>query len=196
MNESLHPGIAFGANAGCPFCRATLDIRTTPKAGTRFRFLTGYDAGECGTVLDYPSPISDDRFLAKMDYETGNIQRRVTSRDLIEILPLSPIPNWAPPLELRSAAELDDVVAKFCDSGNRPNHWVIDWIALFEIIRFVWQKRLPLEPIELWAVIDAHGAPNQFQLAITDFYQKGRDLLIYSNGKRPVKKKRVHPFAT
>lgn len=116
-------------------------------------------------------------------------------RDIIEILPEKKPPEWAPPIGLRVAAELDEVVLKFCKAEISGSEWNIDWPSLCELIRFIWSKRLPLEANEVWLVLRAYGMSEDFKEDITSFFQKGRDLLVHAIGKKPVKKRRVRPLS-
>jgi hypothetical protein len=136
-----------------------------------------------------------DEFLAHMDGEPCNYQQRILRSDIIEPIPAPEPPSWAPPIELRSAAELDQTVVAFCDAGNVAGGWIVDLPAFFEVIRLIWSKRLPLSAGEMWAVLKAHGVPDDYEEEIAEFFQKGRDLLIYAVGKKPVKRYRVQPFA-
>ena len=189
------PGKAHGASAGCPFCRSA---RTRlPEVGTRFRLLSGFNAGRTGTVVQSPAPLplSRDEFLAQMDGEPQHMQRRILPIDIIEPIPAPEPPEWAPPVELGVAAELDSVVVKFCEAGNRESAWIVDWPAFYEVVRFIWSKRLPLQAEETWAVLRAHGVPDQFREELLEFFQRGRELLVYAVGKKPIKKRRVKPLA-
>jgi len=131
-----------------------------------------------------------------MDGEPPNWQRRIGRHQLIEILPAPGVPQWAPPIELVAAAQLDERIVSLCEAGRHNNGWHVSWPKLFEIIRFIWSKRLPLEPEELWLVLKAHGVPANRKDEIIDSLYFGRELLIYCVGKRPVKKKRVCPLIT
>ncbi len=151
LNNAYGPGKAHGASVGCPFCRS---VRTRlPAPGTRFRILSGFDAGRIGTVVQSPAPppLSRDEFLAQMDGEPQNIQHRILPMVIIESIPAPEPPEWAPPVELRVAAELDLVVVAFCESGNCERGWVVNWPAFYEIVFFTWSKRLPLDAEEMWA---------------------------------------------
>lgn len=110
-------------------------------------------------------------------------------------MPPPPTPNWAPPLCLEDAAELDSVVVYFCEKSVRNGKRHLDWSAFFEIIRRIWTRRLPIESHELWTVLHAHGVPQRWEKRLTDFFTKGRDLLVYAVGKKPIKKKRVTPLS-
>ena len=194
-NRVQLPGKARGASEGCPFCRAARS--SVPGVGARFRRLSGFEAGRIGTVVQSPAPhpLSENEFLAHMDGEPCNYHQRILPQDVIELIPAPEPPSWAPPVELRIAAELDRAVVAFCEAGSVAGGWVLDWPALFEIIRLVWSKRLPLSAEEMWGLLMAHGVPGEWEEEIVGFFQRGRDLLVYAIGKRPVKKYRVQPLS-
>jgi len=43
--------------------------------------------------------------------------------------------------------------------------------------------------------MEAHGVPIEFKDELSEFFDKGRDLLVQAVGKKPVKKRRVEPLA-
>jgi len=189
------PGKAHGAAQGCPFCQAAR--RSLPIVGARFRRLSGFEAGRKGTVIQSPAPtpLPQDEFVAHMDGEPHNHQQRILFTDIIELLPSPSPPSWAPPIKLHIAAELDKAVVAFCEAGCVTGEWIIDWPRFFGIIQLIWSKRLPLEAGEVWAMLKAHGVPSVYQNEISEFFHRGRDLLVYAAGKKPVKKYRVRPLA-
>jgi len=193
------PGQIEGFLAGCPFCTARR--KGPPKVGVRFRLITGYNAGKVGTVVDVPKlpsgePIWPYEILAQMDDDPPHIRCRILFKsELIEVLPSNPPPKWAPPLCLREAGELDHVVVEFCEKSHTLERSKPNWPAFYEIIRIVWTKRLPLEPGDLWLVLEAHGVPKKWKKELSEFYEKGRDILIYCIGKGPIKKKKVKPLS-
>jgi hypothetical protein len=184
----------WGCLSGCPFCMAsTLGI---PKIGTRFRIISGFKVGEKGTVVEWPkdsTPIPN-QFLAQFYSEPGQF-RIILKQDLIQLLPAPAPPAWAPPLCLQDAADLDSVVVNFCNKSFQDGEWILDWLAFYEIVSAIWTKRLPIQSRELWAVLDAHGVPEKWRRKLSEFFTKGRDLLLYSVGKRPFKNKRVEPLS-
>jgi hypothetical protein len=183
-----------GCLSGCPFCiAASLGI---PKTGTRFRIISGFKVGEKGTVVEWPkdsTPIPN-QFPVQFDNEPGEF-RIILENELTQLLPAPPPPSWAPPLCLQDAADLDSVVVNFCNKSFQNGEWVLDWLAFYEIVRKIWMQRLPIESPELWAVLKAHGVPDRWKRKLSDFFTKGRDLLLYTVGKRPFKNKRVEPLS-
>ena len=189
-------GSIRGAANGCPFCRA---VRSSlPEIGTRFRFLSGFRAGKRGTIVQSPAPYPwpQNECVAQLDGEPASWQSRVLPEDILEFLPAPAPPAWLPPIELRAASDFDAVVVKFCDSGATSAGWHIHWTAYFEVVRFVWWKRLPIKAEEVWAVLQAHGVPVDCQGELSNFFSQGRDLLVYSAGRKPIKKRRVRPLSS
>ena len=188
------PGRAQGALSGCPFCIAA--CQAVPEIGTRFRIISGFKVGEKGTVVEWPKDFTPipNQFPAQLDNEPSQF-RIILENELIQILPAPPVPPWAPPLCLQDAADLDSAVVNFCNQSYHGENWNLDWSAFYEIVRTIWTKRLPIESRELWAVLNAHGVPERWRRKLSEFFTKGRDLLVYSVGKSPIKKKRTEPLS-
>ena len=197
--KTVVPGQFEGFLGGCPFCTARR--KGPPESGARFCIITGYNAGKTGTVVEvaklpFGEPVWPYEFLAQMDEDPPNIQRRIRlDISLIQVLPFAPPPKWAPPLCLREAGELDHAVVEFCEKSCTAERWNINWPAFYEIIRIVWNNRLPLEPTDFWPVLNAHGIPKKWKRELLEMYEKGREILIYCFGKSPIKKKRVAPLS-
>jgi hypothetical protein len=168
-----------------------------PQVGIRFRKLSGHDIGRIGTVVESPAPapLSPREFLAQMDGDQPEVQIRILPRDIVEPFPFSEPPTWAAPISLADASDLDTIIVDLCDAGRTGNSWKIPWEVFYWVIASIWRMRIPIAPNELWHVLRAHGIPDQFETEITDFFSKGRDLLIYTQGRKPIKKKRVQPFS-
>ena len=194
QDNKATPGQAQGALSDCPFCIAA--SQAISEIGTRFRIISGFKVGEKGTVVEWPkssTPIPN-QFPAQLDNEPDQF-RIILENELIQVLPAPPAPDWAPPLSLQDAADLDSVVVDFCNKSFQDGNWDLDWSAFYEVIRTVWAKRLPIEPREVWSVLNAHGVPKKWRRKLSDFFTKGRDLLVYSAGKSPIKKKRIEPLS-
>ena len=196
-NRSIVPGIIEGYLSGCIFC-ASFRI-AIPEIGTRFRVISEYSAGAIGTVIEWHKeiPMIENEFMAQFDDNTPEFQTRVSlRRQMIQIFPVAPTPAWAPPLCLEDASHLDEIIVYFCEKSFLRGKWKTDWSAYNKLITTIWHYRLPLEPNELWFVLQAHGVPEKSRKSLLDFYEKGRNLLIYSHRRNPIKKKRVVPLST
>jgi len=193
--EAVLPGRRKGSSSGCPFCKNARF--TLPQVGIRFRVLSGFQTGRAGVVVESPAPppLPPTEFIAQMDGDLPDVQRRILPSEIIEPFPFAVPPEWAPPLSLQAASELDSVIVTFCEAGAEGDQWIMKWPFYYEVIRFIWHRRLPIEANELWRVLCAHGAPDRFETELSDFFVKGRELLIHAFGKKPVKKKRVKPLS-
>jgi hypothetical protein len=193
--STVLPGRIEGFLSGCPFC-TSLSIGIL-EVGTRFRIISGVHLGAVGTVVEWHKnmPYMPNEFLAHLDHEPTEWQSRVCiERQMIQVVPFAPAPDWAPPLCMSDAGEIDQVTIRFCESSSSKGKWKTDWDSFNEIVRKCWERRLPLEPNELWLVLKAHGVPQGSKAAIIKFYERGRRLLVHSFGRKPVKKKRVVPL--
>jgi len=194
-DRTIVPGRIEGFLSGCPFC--TSQRIGIPEIGSRFRIIWGTHLGAVGTVVEWPenTPYIPDEFLAQVDNEPPEWQTRVCiKRQMIQVFPFAPVPEWAPPLCMSDAGEIDLATVRFCERSFQKGKWKTDWDSLNEVVRTSWYKRLPLELNELWLVLKAHGVPETVESEIVEFYERGRSLLVHSCGRKPIKKKRVKPL--
>ena len=194
-DRTIVPGRIEGFLSGCPFC--TSQRIGIPEIGSRFRIIWGTHLGAVGTVVEWPenTPYIPDEFLAQVDNEPPEWQTRVCiKRQMIQVFPFAPVPEWAPPLCMSDAGEIDLATVRFCERNFQKGKWKTDWDSLNEVVRTSWYKRLPLELNELWLVLKAHGVPETVESEIVEFYERGRSLLVHSCGRKPIKKKRVKPL--
>ena len=199
-HKKLGAVIKSGISSGCPFCKATM-LKDMPKPGDLIRILTGYDAGMAVRVVDnrHNIPLRNGEFLITTDNDppggTSIISGDGTERILFDYMPSSPTPDWAPPICLRYAGELDTAVIRFWVKSLLQDGSLNPIPAFLEVITHIWDNRLPLNPEELWALLEAHGFPYELKKRLTQLYQEGMDLLIYATGKKPFKNRRVEPFS-
>jgi len=195
-SQLFTPGISAGMKAGCPFCLA----RKTgvPKVGETIRILSDFRAGQIGKVVPPPPIFASEPYKITIQAEgdppdvTWTVN---TMADLIERFPGPPVPDWAPPISLKEAEELDGRVVQFCEKSMSSKGWRPNLPYFYAIIRYIWYKRLPLEPAEVWRVLHAHGVARNWQVRLTSLFRGGRDLLVFAEGRKPVKKKRVQPLS-
>lgn len=169
-----------------------------PKVGETIRILGDYRAGVIGTVVPSPPLLAAEPHIIviRVDDDPPEVTQMVNTRsELIERLPGPPVPDWVPPISLKEAEELDSRVVPFCEKSMSSKGWRPNLPYFYAIIRYVWYKRLPLEPSEIWQVLHAHGVPRNWQIRLTSLFREGRDLLVFAEGRKPVKKKRVHPWS-
>ncbi len=190
--RTIIPGQVEGFLAGCPFCTAR--TKRTLDVGVRFRIISGYGAGSSGRIIREPDTYSSQphEHVAQMDNDPPHRQTRLdTNISLVQVLPAPPVATWALPIAMTAAANVDAALVEFCRrSCNVGRKWSPDWPTFYELIRVVWMNRLPLEPPELWAMLEAHGIPKNWELRLTKFFSMGRELLVHAAGKRPIKKRR------
>ena len=103
--------------------------------------------------------------------------------------------KWLPPLNLREAAELDEVVVTVCRRFLELGAGKWHRGAYYRLINHCWRKRLPLSEDEVWAILAAHGMPKKFEKEARRAYLEGTELLVYAHGRKPIKKKRVSPLS-
>jgi hypothetical protein len=195
-NSMLSPGMLAGTKFGCPFCLAK--STGVPKVGETIRKLGGYRPGLVGTVVPTPPLLVDEPHIIviRVDNEPPDVTWMVNTRsELIERWPGPPVPDWAPPIPLVEAKDLDDLVVQFCERSMSSRSWRPNLPYFYSIIRYIWYKRLPLEPLEVWEVLQAHGVPKNWQVRLTSLFKEGRDLLVFAEGRKPIKKKRVQPLS-
>jgi hypothetical protein len=195
-DRTIVPGEIEGFLSGCPFC-TSLRIGI-PETGKRFRVISGVQRGSIGTVVEWPPniPKIENAFMAQLDCDSPDCQTSILIKwQMIQLYPFAPTPEWAPPLSMEDASELDKAITDFCEKSFANGIWEIDWEFFNEVIRSVWKNRLPLEPNELWPVLEAHGVPQGSKKDIMEFYERGRNLLVQVVGRKPIKKKKVAPLS-
>lgn len=189
--------IELGQRAGCPFCAARLERR--PSLGQRIIILNGFRAGMVGTVscVDLDSGYRVGTFLIKEDEDQANSQQIVNPElDLFTLhSPVESVAKWLPPLSMCEAAALDEIVVSVSSrfAEFEYDKWHPD--TFYKLIDYCWRKRLPLSDAEIWAILAAHGIPNEFEKDARRSYVEGLELLVYSHGRKPIKKKRTPPLS-
>ena len=181
--------------AGCSFCIASATRHFTP--GQRVHLLSGSRAGKEATVVDPPESFKNDTdmIIVQMDEDDLNTQEMVNLRfDIVEQLPRLPIPLWAPPISIRKTSALHERIIGFCDKSTLGSVKNMNLTALYALIWHIWNKRLPLEPNEVWIILEAHGVPTNWRNQVTGIIKHGLGLLITMFGKEPIKKFRVKPM--
>jgi hypothetical protein len=202
--EQGHSAWIAGKNASCPFCLARW--RDLPKVGEKIHFLSDYHAGETGTVVErHFKVVSEPREVCiELDSDLPDVLRALNfERNLIsvnidryligngtELI----VPPWAPPISLREAADIDDVVITLCDRTNDDHDESPNIQLLYHLISHIWRRRLPLQAEEIWRALEAHGAPFHWKHDVMQRYQYGMEALVNVEGRKPFKNRRVAPF--
>ena len=130
--------------------------------------------------------------LVHMDQDpVGRDRTLLLDNELIQELPAPQIPGWAPFLSLPDAAIVDRAVVDFCSVSYSASQWRSDWPMFFELIRLVWRYRLPVTGSEISDILTAHGVCTSWQKGLPEFFEKGIELLVHVNGRKPVKRRRT-----
>lgn len=123
-----------GAAAACPFCLSR--GASIPTSGAQILFLHGHRAGVLARVSECPNTVDHRGFLIEgEDSPRDTLSRVALERDLFALLPLSPLPDWLPPLDLRDAFVIDELAVWFCNRGLSSGrfHWKCrDILVLFK----------------------------------------------------------------
>ncbi|MGH7965408.1 MAG: hypothetical protein ACRERD_26965, partial [Candidatus Binatia bacterium] len=147
-----------------------------------------------GTVskIDLDDRFSPGTFLIRADGADPQYEQIVDRG--ITLFVLTPnslvLPDWFPPFSLRECVELHSVIISFINRCLGTNGWNWRRIYYYEVIRFCWFQRLPLTPAEVWQILKAHGVPSACEGEAQRLFLEGTELLVYVNGRRPIKKKR------
>ena len=98
-----------------------------------------------GTVLNSQWDIGGE-FLVHFDDDAECHSFRVNKKwDLYQTIPPPPVPKWTPPLSVKDAADLDQVVVRFSNSGFQHNWRMASIPVILSFIHALWGMRLPLE---------------------------------------------------
>ena len=140
-----------------------------------------------GTVsrTDMDGRFHPEAFLVKADGEKPGVEQIINPHiDLFAVLstPKKSV-DWLPPLCMREAADLDDVVLAVCDRYAKLGSLKWNYLPLFRLVDHCWRNRLPLSADEIWAVLEAHGMSKKFEKEVRRAYIEGAELLVYSHGQ-------------
>ena len=189
--------VIAGQGARCPFCIARLAVR--PHIGDRVLLLNGFRAGTVGTVsrTDLDHRFHPGAFLIKAAGDKPGVEQIINAHiDLFTTVSArTRLPNWMPPLCMREAAELDEVAIAVCDRYAKMHSLTWNPTLLYRLVDHCWRNRLPLSSDEIWAILEAHGMPKKFAKEVKRSCTEGTQLLVYSHGRKPIKKKRVKPLS-
>jgi hypothetical protein len=185
--------IGSGRMAGCPFCSALTAKNFNPEE--RIRLLSGSCAGKHATIVEPPENFRNDPNIIIVQIDEDGQQMINLSFEIVERLPSAPVPSWAPPISIRKTNKLHEQIIGFCKKSAPSSFRNIDMTSLYMLIWYIWDNRLPLEPKEVWHILEAHGVPKDYRNRITNILKHGLSLLIAVFGKKPIKKFRVEPMS-
>lgn len=188
--ERFTPGtsdaVARGSASGCAFCKARFN-KSAPLQG-EILLLNGFDAGQRGEVIES----GDDWVTIVCRMENGTARFVDPFLSLFSIVPLPAKPSWFPPLDIRDAFIVDEAVVWFLDQCQ-PDRKAFEWSAVGfdEVIRTCWERRIPILPSEIVAVLTAHGLPHSFAERANCAYENGLRLLVHTHRRSPIKSRRL-----
>ena len=194
-SEAARSSVAISAGRlnNCPICEAYFSPR--PKVGDRLLLLDEFRVGLVGTVTNttLDESFRPGTFLLHADDAPQDWTQIVDPESTLFLrLPFDlSCPDWFPPFSLNACLDLHLEIVLFVDSSFRSGEWQWRRTRYNEVISYCWQKRLPIEPSEVWQMLRFHGAPPSAESESMRLFEEGVELLVYTNGRRPIKKKRI-----
>ncbi len=190
------PPLSSGVASGCPYCISKRNRR--PLVGQRIMFLTSGDSGHFGTrIEDYHTTARLDQFLVKMDCEQNAEVARIVSpsNDLYLIEPVPPVPVWMLPLSVEDALSIHENMLRGIERADAVSK--TDWLKelCYPIVACCWLRRLPVSGQEIWQMLTAHDILEEHKVAFLELYDFGISLLVRTQGRPAVKRKRMQPFS-
>lgn len=192
VRKALEVTANVGISNGCPFCIGRQITHVS--LGERIVILKGYNAGRVGTCINETGYHSGE-FLIRFDDQEENYDTRITyNSDEFSIIPAPKLPSWLLPLSIDDNNCIETEIVNF----------LVDYIAIksrnwrtaliLPIAHRLWWRRLPVRPNEVWLLLEAHGAPTKIKNRFLVELEVALEALRYSNGRSPIKKKRMRPF--
>lgn len=187
-----------GIISGCPFCKAINS--GLPQIRDKIKVISDIFEGLIGEVVNSNYPLRNGEIeIHFLDSPPGDNYVINTDIDLVELLPYCPIPQWAPPLSLKQIARLHWFILHFCHKSSLHNKNKFINIEFIYLVVYIWMKRLPLEPQDLWAILKAHGISSMWKNRLLESFNQFNEVLrIYhfiDSGRNYKKKKKVIPFS-
>lgn len=177
-----------GAEALCPFCSAMLAPPLLP--GDEVVVLTDLYSGCVAKVAPTVAQLRSGEVCLQFGSNPDEVSVFSTRRELAQRLPELGRPAWFPPLRLRDAGDLHREVLRFAASHDWSATEQVDWNWFYGLVGFVWQRRLPVEPVELGEILRHHAVPERSLPILITVYEHGRGILINTVGRRPIQKNR------
>jgi hypothetical protein len=161
-------------------------------------FLNTFDVGQAGLVLDdRPYWLRYGQFIVKMDYELNDDVQRIVSpeHELFLIEPMGKVPGWMPPFSIDDVFIIhENMLRGYVDMKQIAGKKAIT-SAIYPIVSGCWRRRLPAKATDIWPMLMAHGFGKQHRTSFVEAFDFGFELLIRSNGRNPIKRKRMEPLA-
>lgn len=184
--------IEAGASAGCPICQARCE--TTFQIGSVVRLLNGFKAGLSGVIVDQEASGYGHSVAVEIDRQFLQGPGSMTlhsNRDLFCQGPPLPPTDWLAPLSTDDLVYIDEVILRSLLKVRtfKETRWNLD--AIFLPIQAAWHRRLPIRGKDLIGTFVKHGAPRRAQRLLIDQFNFGVDLLVWSQGRRPIQRRRM-----
>jgi hypothetical protein len=127
---------------------------------------------ETGSILTIELSADKSQFLGRWIFPPADNPRSRRFLNLpFELLGKSPIPwppFWFPPLSMRETFIIDELATWFCNRGLATGNFVWNERDLDEVVRVLWEKRLPVEADEMiqffCSAWHADNCPPNFQI--------------------------------
>lgn len=193
MREPYRNAAEMGVKNGCPFCNARFNKSLSP--GERVTFLCGWKSDIAATVLDLPGWTTNEKWV-HVDGEPDQQQMRlIIDSDMYVKLPFPSVPNWSLPLSVEDHCLVDDRLMWMIEHSEYFGTPNFDLFQLKSLISFIWYHRLPIRSADLLPFLEAHGHPPKQRRGTASFLDFGLDLLIWSNQRRPIRRRRISPLS-
>ena len=173
----------------CPYCLAAR--HPWPPVGTSIIFLNGSDAGQSGTVVaDEWGTCPPDRLLVKMSYEeTGALRMVMPGNELFLDVGELIVPAWMPPVSIEDNAFIHDSLLRSQPTAICGRQTFGELLS--SIAATCWRRRLPLEGVDIWPLLNAHGVSPSLEAKVIDYFDFGIKLLTSTQGRAAVKRRRM-----
>lgn len=185
-------GVEHGCSAGCPFC---LGRKTTEfQVGDEVYFLNGSDAGRAAEIVrvEVPSSLFHVRFQDTINNETCRIDLK---HQVVVFLSEIQHPNWLLPLSVDDNWAVENSLIGYISRTGKELHKRIPVSEINSVAYVLWRRRLPVSSREVTSLALAHGLPETFEDEFGRLLEVSWRAMEYANGRIPVKRKRMKPFA-
>jgi hypothetical protein len=193
VREALIEFTHAGAKSHCPFCKGRMIASVSP--GQRIMILQGTRAGQCATISKQPG-WSEDEFLVHFDFEESDTLTRVHyRRDKFALIPLDKIPDWLSSLSIDDLSALEEsslyTVLHFA-SARRNQKWADLLLPLVATVR---ARRLPVQGVDIWRTLVAHGFSERHKSNFFKFFDFGVELLVLLHGRPAIRRKKMRAMS-
>lgn len=185
--------IQIGAANACPFCQAR-QLRDFPP-GTQVMLLCGHRAGMRAMILDRKDwHARTDQICIRSERQSRPGARIFALNNFLAI-PDSVLvaPSWALPLAIDDSFKVDEAILTTMEGLQRNSS--SKWANLMSAIETVWRWRLPVRGNDLFPAFAAHGLGARNEKRFAEFFDFGLELLIQTQGRAPIRRRRMPPLS-